>query len=128
MNFDINTWNINQYKAAGKHAASYIAGGVSVAVLFHFISPSDANSINENLNTVYHGIEEIAKGVAGIIGVLTPIYTAWRAAHNAGPVQQATLLEKAVPGTVIVTAPEVAAAVPSSNVVSNTETKILPKV
>lgn len=125
--FDFKDWNWNSYKAAGKHVASYIAGGVSIAVTFHFISPTDASGITENLNSIYDGVVKIGTGIAGLAAILTPIYTALKAAHNASPVGQATGLVQAAPGTTIVTTPEIAAAVPSNNVVSNTDTKVTPK-
>src|SRR4051812_39710131 len=109
--FKFQDWNWNSYKAAGKHVASYAAGALSVAVTFHFISPTDAGAITENINTIADGLGKVATGVAGLVAILTPIYTALKSAHNASPVGQATGLEKAVPGTTIVTKPEIADAI-----------------
>lgn len=81
-------WTWTQYKAAGRHAASYVAGGVTVAVAFHFISPQQGTDITSNLNTIYDGLMQVSKGVAGLAAVLLPIYTAWRAAHSASPSEQ----------------------------------------
>lgn len=121
-------WNWNQYKAAGKHVASYIAGGVSMAVAFHFLIPTDAAGINDNLNHIYSGVEQIVVGITGLIGILTPIYTTWKASRNASPAGQAASLTAAVPGTKIVTTPEIAAATPQSpNVISSTEVKVVSK-
>jgi hypothetical protein len=125
--FDFSNWNWNSYKAAGKHVASYIAGGLSVAVTFHFISPTDASGITDNISTISDGLTKVATGVAGLLAILTPIYTTLKAAHNASAVGQATGLVQASPGTKIVTTPEIAAAVPSNNVVSNTEAKVTSK-
>ena len=120
--------NLNSAYAAGKHVASYIAGGISVAVLLHFITPGDASGLNDNLNTIYHGISEVVKGIMGIIAILTPIYTAWKSAHNASPIEQARSLQQAVPGTLIVTSPEIARATPENpSIVSNTEVKVTTK-
>lgn len=128
MNLDFKDMNWNSAKAAGKHVASYLAGGISVAVAFHFISPTDATGLNDNLNSIYHGIEEIAKGVAGIIAILTPIYTTWKAANNATPASQAASLTAAVPGTKVITTEAIAKATPDSpNVVSEKEVKVIPK-
>lgn len=85
-------WNWNQYKAAGKHVASYAAGGVSMAVAFHFLSPSQGSDITTNLNSIFDGVKEIAIGVGGLVTVLTPIYAAWRAANNASSPNQAASL------------------------------------
>lgn len=119
--------NWNQYKAAGKHVASFAAGGVGVAVALHFITPSQATDVNGNLTSIFTGLQQVATGIAGLGAVLVPIYTAWRASHNAAPAVQAAALVAAVPGTVIVTTPELAAAVPSKDVVSNTEVKAVVK-
>jgi hypothetical protein len=90
------SWNWNQYKAAGKHVASYAAGGVSVAVAFHYLSPGQGDDITTNLNSIFDGIKEIAIGTGGLITVLTPIYTALRAARNASvPNQGASLVAAA---------------------------------
>jgi hypothetical protein len=85
-------WTWGQYKAAGKHVASYAAGGVSVAVAFHFLSPSQGGDITTNLNSIFDGVKEIAIGVGGLVTVLTPIYTALRAANNASAQNQAASL------------------------------------
>lgn len=123
MNF---TWN--QAQAAGKHIASYIAGGVTFAVATHFLSPAQGTDLTTNIGLISDGLTKVLTGFAGILAVLTPIYTVWKAQHNASPQAQAASLEKAVPGTVIITSPEVAAATPNSpNVVSNTEVKAVNK-
>jgi X-X-X-Leu-X-X-Gly heptad repeat protein len=82
-------WNWNQYKAAGKHVASYAAGGVTMALAWGLISPNDASQMTEGISTIVSGIEQLAKGVGMLAGVIIPIYTAWRAAHNASPNEQA---------------------------------------
>lgn len=121
-------WNWNQYKAAGKHVASYAAGGVTVAVGLHFLSPSQGGDIGGDINLIVDGVEKIATGVAGIVAVIAPIYTALRAAKNASPTSQASSLAQEVPGTVIVTTPEIAKATPGiPNVVANTDNKVVQK-
>lgn len=126
---DLNplNWNWNQYKAAGRHVASYAAGGVSVAVALHLLSPAQGSDIAENIGTITDGLMKVATGIGGLIAVLAPIYTAFKAAHSASPVQEAKALEKAVPGTKIITDPKIADAVPSPNVMPNTEVKVVPK-
>ncbi|MEO6381990.1 MAG: hypothetical protein ABIO35_08330 [Nitrobacter sp.] len=89
---DLNplNWNWNQYKAAGKHVASYAAGGISVAVALHFISPGQATDISENIGHVTTGINELVKGLSGLLATGTLLYTSLRAAHNASPSSQVT--------------------------------------
>ncbi len=121
-------WNWNQWKAAGKHAASYAAGGVTVAVIFGLINSNQAADANADINFIVEGIKSIAKGIAGLLAIITPIYTAWRAANNASPVNQAIGLQTAVPETKIITSPEIAAATPQNkNIMSNEEVKIITK-
>jgi hypothetical protein len=120
-------WNWNQAKAAGKHLASYAAGGVTVAVAWGLLSSAQGTELTTDIGHVTSGLTELGKGLAGIAGILTPIYTMWRSAHNASPPMQALSLEQAVPGTTIVTSQAVAAATPSANVVSNTDVKVVSK-
>lgn len=124
-NFD--KWNWNSYNAMMRQGVSFVSGGVTLGVAWHFLGPDQATSITTDVNHVVNGFTEMLQGIAGLVGTGTVIYNGWRAAHNASPVEQAKSLEAAVPGTVIVTAPEVAKAVPSNNVVANTEVKVLPK-
>lgn len=77
-----------QILAAARNAGSYIAGGLTVAVAFHVLSPMQSADITENVNTIVEGATKIATGIAGLIGILTPIYTAWRASKSASPSEQ----------------------------------------
>lgn len=85
---NIKNWTWPEYQAAGKHVLSYAAGATTVAVAFHFITPKDATDIADNLNTIWNGAMQVAKGVAGLGAVLIPIYTTLKAAFNASPSQQ----------------------------------------
>jgi hypothetical protein len=86
--FNPANWNWAMAKAAGRHAATYVAGGVTVAVAFHVLTPSQGAEISENINLVLDGFTKLATGIAGIAGVMLPVYTAWRAAHSASPSEQ----------------------------------------
>lgn len=86
------SWDWNQYKAAGKHVASVAAGAVGMAVALHFITPQQATDVNGNLTSLFTGLEQVATAIGGLIAVVTPIYTGWRAAHNANPTVQAKTL------------------------------------
>lgn len=121
------TWNWNSYKAAGKHVASYAAGGVTVAIAIGLLNSSQGANATADINSIATGLESIAKGIAGLLAILTPIYTMWKSANNASPIGQATGLRQAVPGTTIVTSPEIANAIPDDNVISNQDVKVIPK-
>ena len=88
MNINLPNWNWNQLKSAGRNVASFAAGGVAMAAALHFISAQDAGGLTENINTVVEGVTQIAKGLAGIVAILVPIYTAWQAARSASPKAQ----------------------------------------
>ncbi len=120
-------WNWNSYKAAGKHVASYAAGGVTVAVAFGLLNSSQGTEATTDINTIATSLESLGKAIAGLAGILVPIYTAWRAANNASPAGQAAGLAAAVPETRIITTPEVANAVPSDKVMSNEDVKVVTK-
>lgn len=87
---DLNpiNWNWTQTKAAGRNAASYAAGGVTMLVALHYISPGQGESLGTDINLITDGLAKIATGVAGISAILLPIYTAWRAAHQSSPSEQ----------------------------------------
>lgn len=119
--------NWSQIQAVGRHVASYAAGALTIAVAFRVLSPAQAADLQTNLDVLFDALTKLATAIGGIIGVLTPIYTAWRAQKSASPVEKAKSLEQEVPGTVIVTAPDIAKSVPSPNVVSKDDMKVVPK-
>lgn len=83
---DVAFWN--KAKVVGRHAASYTAGAVTFAAAWGLLSATDASSLNENIGLVTDGAKKIAQGIAGIIAVLTPIYSAWRGIRNVDPHEQ----------------------------------------
>lgn len=88
MNINPLTWNWNEQKAAGRHVLSYAAGGVTMLVAVHIISPTDASGITDNLNTIWDGIEKIGTGITGLAAIIVPIYTALTAKKSAEPAEQ----------------------------------------
>jgi hypothetical protein len=112
-------WTWDQYKAAGKHLASYTAGGVTVAVAFGVLTSSQGVDANADINSIISGLESVAKGVAGLIAIITPIYTAWMAAHNASPQVRLNAVAAMPEVSKIITTPEVAKATPSDKVQSS---------
>jgi len=94
MNMNPLTWNVNETSAAGRNVLSYVAGGVTVLAAWGLFSQHDAAEITTNIDLVWNGIMQAAKGIAGLAAVVVPIYTALRAAHSASPSEQA----KAVAG------------------------------
>lgn len=111
------TWG--QYKAAGRNALSYAAGGVTAAAAMGLISHGDSTSLLSGLNDIANGLESVAKGVGVIAGILVPIYTAYRASHSASPQEQIKTVAAMPEVKAIVTTPAVAAESPSLKVVSD---------
>lgn len=81
-------WNWTQFKAAGRHVASFSAGAVVVAATWGLVSSAQANDINNALTLIFSGLDNLGKGVAALAAVLIPIYTTLRAAHSASPASQ----------------------------------------
>ena len=92
-------WSWQQYQAAGKHVASYAAGGLSVAVALHYLSPGQGTDITQDVSLIVDGATKFAAGVAGLIAIATPIYTALRAANNASVQHQGAALVEAANDT-----------------------------
>lgn len=133
MNF-----NLNSLYAAGRHAASFMAGMISVALAWGLVSQTDAANLTEAITHITNGVSELAKAVGIIASVMVPIYTAWRAASKATPNEQAKSaahnIEQVTNGArltminavgtmpevkQVVATPSVAVATPSEKVVSN---------
>lgn len=81
-------WNWNQLKASGKHWGSYLAGGLTVAVAFHLLTPAQSADLTSNVDSIVTSLEKIVTAIAAIAGIITPIYTSFRAANNASPSSQ----------------------------------------
>lgn len=124
MNF-----TFNQFAAAGKHAISFVAGGVAVAATWGLITSNQSIDLTADVNLIADGTKKVLEGITGILAVLTPIYTAWRAAHNASPISQAKSLVETVPGTTVISSSEIAKSTPEyPTIVSNKDVKVIDKV
>lgn len=86
-----------QVYAAGRHVFSFGAGVIATAAMWGLVSQTDAASLTDALTHVANGASEMFKGLIAIIGVLTPIYTAWRASHSANPSEQVKAVIKLTP-------------------------------
>lgn len=74
--------------AAGRHVFSFGAGVIATAAMWGLVSQTDSASLSEALTHLGNGASEMWKGVMGAVAVLTPLYTAWRAAHSSSPAEQ----------------------------------------
>lgn len=110
------TWG--QYKAAGRHALSYAAGGITVAAAMGLISQGDSTTLMAGLNQLVDGLENVVKAVGVIAGVLVPIYTTYKATHSASPQEQLKTVAAMPEIKGIVATPALAAETPSAKVVA----------
>ena len=83
-------WDWIQSKAAGKNILSYAAGLATMAAAWGLISAHDATVLQEGVSDIYNGLVMAGKGFVAVAGVLIPIYTAWKAAHNASQASRIT--------------------------------------
>jgi hypothetical protein len=81
-------WNNAQLAVIGQHVASFAAGGVAIAVALHFVSEAQGGMITESLNSIWDGVIQISKGVAGLAAVATSVYTTLKATNSASPASQ----------------------------------------
>jgi len=87
---DLNplNWNWAQSKAAGRNAASYVAGGITMLIAMHYLSPGPGEDLTADINILTNALTKLATALAGIAAILLPVYTAWRAASSASPSEQ----------------------------------------
>lgn len=112
-----------QLAAFGRHLLSYGAGAATAAAAFNLISSGQAMVITTSLQHIGNGVSEIAVGVAPLVSLATGLFAAWTASHK-------SLVEAvaAIPGTTVVTTPQLAAATPDHpNIVSNKENAVVEK-
>ena len=114
---------MGQAAAIGRHVATYTAGAVTAAAALHLLSGADAATIQTSLQHIENGVTEIATGLGPIIGLVSAAYAAWSASRKSQVKAVAS-----IPGTTVVTTPELAAATPAqSNIVSNTQNSVVSK-
>jgi predicted Kef-type K+ transport protein len=108
----------DQVNAAARHAASFAGGAILVFGLSTKINVETVNQIIAATGTVVNDMIVLA-------GLISPLVAGYFASKSASPTSQAAAV--AATGAKVVTTPEIAAAVPSPNVVSETEAKVVPK-
>ena len=87
---DLNplNWNWAQSKAAGRNAASYVAGGITMLIAMHYLSPGPGEDLTADIGILTNALTKLATGLAGVSAILLPVYTMWRAASSASPSEQ----------------------------------------
>ena len=108
----------DQVNAVARHLVSFAGGAI---VMFGLGSKIDAGTVNVIITTG----GALVNNVITLVGVISPMVAAYFASKSASPASQAASV--AARGGIVVTTPAIAAAVPSPNVVSETEVKVIPK-
>jgi hypothetical protein len=117
----VNLPTQNQVNAATRHIISAVGGAI---IMFGLSSKINIDTLTVAINA----FGSIINSVVIIVGVVAPLLSGYFASRSASPASQAASMAANVPGTVIVTSPEIAKATPDSpNVVSNTEVKVVQK-
>jgi hypothetical protein len=108
-----------QVNTAGRYAGAVAGTAIAIFGL-------QAKGIS--LDQVKAGISAlgtVVNDIVVLIGIVAPLYATIKGVVSSSPVNQAAAV--AATGAKVVTTPEIAAAVPSPNVTSNTETQVTPK-
>jgi hypothetical protein len=88
VDLNVLNWNWNEQAAAGKHVLSYVAGGITVAVGWHLLSPDQGTGITDNLTLMWDGAVKFGEGAAGLASIALTVYNGLRAKNNASPSSQ----------------------------------------
>lgn len=120
-------------KSVGRHVVTYIAGASTAfigvaAVLTQVkagsITPAEVDSVTGALKSLGEGVTTISGALATLVGFGSAMW----AYFSSRPAQQAQSLTDNVPGTTIVTSPQLADKLPQNDsVVSNTAITTAPK-
>jgi hypothetical protein len=107
-----------QVNAACRHIASAVGGAILV---FGLSGKIDVNAVNQIITAA----GTVVNDVVILIGLVSPMIAAYFASKSASTQSQAAAL--AATGAKVITTPEIAAAVPSNNVMSATDVKVISK-
>jgi predicted Kef-type K+ transport protein len=108
----------DQVNAASRHVASFAGGAILVFGLSTKINVDTVNQVIAATGTVVND-------VILLVGLLSPLVAGYFASRSASPTAQAAAV--GATGAKVITTPEIAAAVPSSNVLSSTDVKVVSK-
>jgi hypothetical protein len=107
-----------QVNAAARHVASFAGGAIVMFGLGSKVNPDTLNAlINAAGNLVNDGIV--------LAGIVSPLVAAYFASKTASPTAQAAAV--GATGAKVITTPEIAAAVPSPNVMSSNDVKVVAR-
>lgn len=108
-----------QVNAFARNLASMAGGAI---LMLGLSSKIDVNTVNQ----VIAASGTVVNDIIILIGFAGPLMAALKAGSSASPASQAAAAAS-VPGATVITTPEIAAAVPADNVVSNTDVRPVNK-
>lgn len=108
-----------QVNTAGRYATAVAGTAISLLGLQSKGIPLD------QVKAVIGALGPVVNDIVTLIGVVGAAYAAFKGVKSSSPASQAAAV--AATGAKVVTTPEIAAAVPSENVTSSTETKVVSK-
>jgi hypothetical protein len=108
-----------QVNTAGRYATAVAGTAIAIFGL-------QAKGITlDQAKAVIGALGPVVNDLVTLIGVLGTAYAAIKGVSSSSPTNQAAAV--AATGAKVITTPEIAAAVPSANVTSSTETKVVAK-
>lgn len=107
-------WNGNQIIAFGRHVMTFIAGMLTLAVTFGYVTADQASELKASFNTIIQSVGTIATALGPIVALIS----AYFASRSASPANQlkAVAANEAV-AKIEVKDPVVVGAIPSDKVV-----------
>lgn len=108
----------SQVNAASRNIASAVGGAV---LMFGLSTKIDINTVNQIITATGTVVNDLVV----LIGLISPILAALYASRSASPTAQAAAV--GATGAKVITTKEIADAVPSGNVMSETEVKVVSK-
>ena len=104
----------NQVIAFGRHVMTFVAGMITLAVTFGYVTPDQATELKNSFNTIIQSVGTIATALGPIVAMVSA-YFASKAASPAS--QLKAVAANPTVARVEVKDPIVAAAIPSEKVV-----------
>ena len=106
--------NQNQIIAFGRHVATFVAGMLTLAVTFNYISADQATTLKDSINQIIQSVGAIAAAVGPIAAIISGLY----ASRSASPANQIkAVAANPTVAKIEVKDPIVVGAIPSEKVV-----------
>lgn len=106
--------NQNQIIAFGRHVATFVAGMLTLAVTFNYVSAEQATTLKDSINQIIQSVGAIATAIGPIAAIISGLY----ASRSASPANQLkAVAANPTVAKIEVKDPVVVGAIPSDKVV-----------